>query len=46
MRLLLVAMIVLSSQAYAQSVYENVKQRSGVTVSVKKPVKAATAVKR
>lgn len=46
MRLLLVAVIVLSSQAYAQNVYENIKQRNGVSTSVKKPVKAPAAVKR
>lgn len=46
MRLLLVLSIVMSSQAFAQNVYENVKQKSGVSVSVKKPVKAPSAVKR
>lgn len=46
MRLLLVLSIVMSSQAFSQTVYENVKQKSGVSVSVKKPVKAPAAVKR
>jgi hypothetical protein len=36
----------MSSQAFAQNVYENVKQKSGVQASVKKPVKAVKAVKR
>lgn len=46
MRLLLLLSIVMSSQAFAQNVYENVKQKSGVTLSVKKPVKAPVAVKK
>lgn len=46
MRLLLVVIIILSSQAYAQTVYENIKQRNGVTTSVKKPVKAQSAVRK
>lgn len=46
MRYLLVLSIVMSSQAFAQTVYENVKQKTGVSVSVKKPVKAVQAVKK
>lgn len=46
MRLLLVLSIVMTSQAFAQTVYENVKQKTGVSVSVKKPVKAPVAVKK
>jgi hypothetical protein len=50
MRLLLVLSIVMSSQAFAQTVYENIKQKSGVTVGVKAPakppVKVSAPVKR